>query len=187
MTTDTRSQNDKNSESPTWVLVLFLGLFAAVGTLIFWLFTVSPGWTYLSARSWVETPCKILASEVATIESRGTGNNRRETTYQVAVRYAYVVDGQEYEGTRYNLMDIATKGRKKKLSIVKKYPVGTEAKCYVDPRDPEASIIDRSASLTMLWGVLSFPFMFIGYGGIAWIGWVTFGRRVEAIKQDPQS
>ena len=81
-----------------------------MGTLFFVLLTVKPVYTYLSARSWVETPCKILASRVETRAGKAT--------------------------------------------------------CYVNPKNPEASVIDRSASLRMLWGLFPFPFMLIGYWGL---------------------
>lgn len=75
-------------------------------------------------------------------------------------------DGKRYENTRYDLMNIATDGKEEKLAIVKKYPARKETSCYVNPDNPKEAVIDRDASLKMLWGLFPLPFMLIGYVGI---------------------
>jgi hypothetical protein len=171
----------EGTELPRSVLFLFCGSFAATGTLFFVLLTVRPAYTYFAAQSWVETPCIILESKVETRKSRSE-KGRTSTTYIVAMRYSYVVDDQTYQGNRYDLMEMGTDGRQKKQAIVKKYPAGAEKTCYVNPENPQASIINRSASLKMLWGLFPLPFMLIGYVGL----WYLIFRKREPSAEHAQ-
>lgn len=173
MSIDTTDQNNNGPGVPRSVVLLFLGAMAFLGTLFFALLTVKPLSTYLSARSWVETPCKVLSSQVETKEATGTGEDRTGPTYRVAIRYSYVFNDRSYESDRYDLMEMGTGNRKENVAVVKKYPAGAEAMCYVNPGDPSESIFNRSASLKMLWGLLPLPFMVIGYWGL----WGMFFRK----------
>ena len=177
MSTDTVNEKDNNSEPSTWWLILLFGLFALAGSIMFWFMTAKPAYTYLSSQSWLETPCKILVSRVESHTQNNSGGKTTRTTHSVDIRYSYVIDGQEYEGTRYDLMGIGTPGHKKKLSIVESYPVGAVTKCYVNPRKPEDSFISRSVSLTMVTSLIfSLPLMLLGYAGLAWVCWIIYRR-----------
>lgn len=191
MSSDTVIKKDNDSEPSTWWLILLFGLFALVGTFIFWMMTARPAYLYMSSQSWVETPCKILVSRVESQTLKNSGGKSTNTTHSVDIRYAYDIDGQEYEGTCYDLMGIGSPGHKKKLSIVESHPVGSMKKCYVNPRNPEASFISRSVSLTMVSSLIfSLPIMFIGYAGLAWVCWIIFRRvrkKPEANRYDAQA
>ena len=165
---DNDSSFQVEPEIPRSVSLLFFGMFAGLGTLFFVYLSVIPVSTYLSAKSWAETPCTILASNVERKESKATADRQMhdKPKFKVAIRYSYVIDAKKYEGRRYDLMDIATVGSKDKRAIVKQYPAGRKATCYVNPKNPEEAIINRDASLQMLWGLFPLPFMLIGYWGL---------------------
>ena len=66
MVTEPLSQR-RRTGSGAGCLVVFFGLFALVGSVATWFVAVRPLSGLLAARSWVETPCTILASQVAEI------------------------------------------------------------------------------------------------------------------------
>ena len=141
----------------------FFGLFAAAGTALFYFFTVAPVLEIYDARSWIVVPCEILSSEVAASHSSDG------TTYRVAITYDYEVGGRSFTGDRYDFSLGSSSGYERKARIVERYPVGLETGCYVDPEEPEESVIDRAPGAYLLWGLFPLPFLAVGYGGLLWL------------------
>jgi hypothetical protein len=159
MVTEPLSQR-RRTGSGTGCLVLFFGLFALFGGVATWFIAVRPVAGLLAARSWVETPCTILASQVA--ESSDSDG----TTYKVDVRYAYVFEGGEYRSERYDFFDAYSSGYDGKAEVVARYPPGTRTVCYVNPADPSAAVIDRSPGPRYLVGLVPLLFLAVGVGGV---------------------
>lgn len=85
----------------------------------------------VEARSWRQVPCTILSSKV----ERHSGS-KGSSTYSVAVTYEYAIDDQRHVGTRYKFMSGSSSGRKGKAGIVRRFPAGSQAACYVNLRNP---------------------------------------------------
>ncbi len=151
-----------------FVPVFFFGLFALVGGLLGYFVTVRPLLLYFDARSWPETPCEIVSSSVGSHTSTsGSGSSKtRSTTYSVDIVYRYKVGGREYRAERYGLMSGSSSGRAAKTAIVERYPDGSRAVCYVDPKDPTEALLDRGLSAFLLIGLIPGLFFLVGLAGL---------------------
>ncbi len=117
--------------------ILFLGVFLLAGIGLAW-FLVRPVVQTVGALSWREVPCTILESGVK--EHSGSD----DTTYSVAVRYEYEVDGRLYRSDRYRFLGGSSSGYEGKAEVVAGLPVGSRQVCYVDPKDPSRAVLNRS-------------------------------------------
>lgn len=164
-------QREKNAGCGRGCLAPFFGIFLLAGAAMFYALTVQPLWGILSARNWVETPCKITSSQVA------VHNGDDGDTYSIEIRFEYTYDGRQFSGDRYHFMEgFSSGGRSGKQAIVDQYPVGAQRTCFVDPGDPSQAVIQRGMTADLLWGLLSLPFLAVGVGGV-WF--VVFGRRLK--------
>jgi hypothetical protein len=141
-------------------LGLFFSVFLTVGVVATYAFAVKPWVSVWKARDWMEVKCHILSSEVK--ESRGSDS----TTYSVAIAYVYDVEGQTYEGSRYDFTTGSSSGRKAKKEIVARYREGMEAVCFVNPQNPAESVIERAKVRDWGFGLIPLVFVLIGAGGV---------------------
>jgi len=155
------SARRRGSQSPG-CLVLFFGLFLAVGLALSYFILWKPWSQWLSARFWEETPCRIVSSQV-TESSDSDGS-----TYKVDITYTYVVEGGEIRGSSYDFMNVSSSGYDGKAAVVARYPAGTEATCWVNPKNRTQSVLSRDFSLTYLIGLFPLIFVAAGGGGIIW-------------------
>jgi len=134
-------------------LPFFLG-----GVAVIYFLGVSPLLKVVRAANWHATPCVITSSKVA---SSSDGD-----TYAVEIRYAYTVNGQQHQGTRYSFFSGYTSGYSGKSEVVQQNPAGIVATCYVNPTDPSEAVFYRGYSFDMLWGLFGVPFLLVGVGGL---------------------
>lgn len=138
-------------------MTLFFGVFAAIGALAFWGIGIRPVMRALDARSWTETPCTILTSQV----ERHSGS-KGGSTYNVAITFEYQVGRQTLRGSRYDFNSGSSSGLEGKQAVVDRFPPGARTTCWVDPNDRTRAVIDRNLGWWILWGL--FPLMFLGAG-----------------------
>jgi hypothetical protein len=138
------SQGARRGRNNWGCLVIFGGIFIVAGLAAFVLLTVPTLGRALDSRTWDETPCVILSSQVTT--SRGNKGD----TYGVAVSYRYEYGGQPYTGDRYRLIAVSSSGRAAKQRVVNQLAPGTTTVCYVDPDRPQESVLDRGIGWEML-------------------------------------
>ncbi|MBN2845750.1 MAG: DUF3592 domain-containing protein [Deltaproteobacteria bacterium] len=151
-------------------LILFFTIFFLAGSGFFIGFVVLPVANMIRATSWVETPCKILASKVKTHD--GDDGD----TYSVYVCFEYYfapptnaeAEKKRYVSERYSFMVGSTSGYSGKEEIVKRYPVGSKRTCYVNSSDPNEAVIDPGFQWGMLFGLIPVVFMVIGGAGLFW-------------------
>jgi hypothetical protein len=149
-------------------LVLFFGVFLAIGCLFSYFVLWQPWSQWLSARFWEATPCRIESSQV--VESSDSDGS----TYKVDVTYSYEVEGAVIRGTRYDFLKMSSSGYDGKAAIVARYPPGTQATCWVNPKNRTESVLSRDFSLSYLVGLFPLIFVAVGAGGIVWAlrqGW----------------
>ena len=84
--------------------LIFLGIFYLVGFGILG-FSLWSAWQSTQAASWLTTPGTV--ADISLKES----SDSEGTSYHVDVRYAYVVDGVDYEGTRVAFGYAGSSGR----------------------------------------------------------------------------
>lgn len=158
-----------------WGCVLGPALFLLVG-LAFAAFFVVPASRVVASRWWDPVPCEILSSRVVS-HSGDDG-----ATYSVEVRYRYEVDGRSFQGRRYRFLGGSSSGHEGKQKVVDALPPGSTATCWVDPDDPEQSVLDRGLSWEYLFALLPLVFVALGAGGL-WVAWES--RRRKRAKARP--
>lgn len=138
------------------------------------------GWsivrTVVARVAWTEVPCEVLESRV---ESHPGDDG---TTYSVAVRYRYAVDGRTYESDRYDFFQVSSSGYDGKARIVASLPPGSVAACRVDPDDPAEAVLSTGFRWAFLLILFPLPFLAVGAGGIAFVlfGGRGIGERIGA-------
>ena len=109
------------------------------------------------ARHWQAVPCEILAGEFATSDGERW----------LDLQYRYEIDGRSYTGGTLDLMpgsmgdDVVWEEQ-----LLARHPPGSTAECWVDPDDPQRSVLDREHGSHVSGRLLlmAFPFGFIGAG-----------------------
>ena len=110
------------------------------------------------ARSWQETPCTIVSSKV------GHHSGGKGPTFSVKIIYRYDFNRREYQSNRYGIMGhFSSSGSSGKAEIVERYPAGSKSVCFVNPADPTESLLDRSITANILWGLLGLIFAVVGF------------------------
>jgi len=138
---------------------LFFGVFLLAG-LGFLGFFAGPAIHVFQARSWEAVPCEIVESHVAS--HRGDDS----TTYSVEVTYRYDAGGWEHTGNRYRFLGGSSSGYEGKQRVVDSLPPGTRTTCWVDPDNPDESVLDRGLHAEYLFALLPLIFVAVGAGGI---------------------
>jgi hypothetical protein len=157
---------------PSGCLVAFFAVFFLVGFAAFYFTTLRPAMQSLTARSWTETTCTVLSSQV------GEHPGSKSTTYSVDVVYTYSFDGQPYQAHRYGFLGGSSSGRTGKEEIVARYPPGARVSCWVDPAHPDQAVLNRDPSAEWLFGLIPLVFLIIGACGMAWS--YAAGQRAKA-------
>lgn len=140
--------------------IVFFGIFALVGGGMLYPLTIRPLAKTVSARNWVETPCKIIYAKVRT--HRGD----ESTTYSIDIFYEYQFDGETYKSSRYGFVGGSSSGRAAKAEVVNYYNKAKNPICYVNPKDPTEAVLKRGLRLGLLLCLFPLPFLAIGVGGI---------------------
>jgi hypothetical protein len=154
--------SEKGGAPPRWMPAAFFGLFLAAGLGAFYAIGLRPLGQVLEARAWLETPCTVVSSQV----KRHQGS--KGATYSVNILYAYEVGGREYRANRYHFMGGSSSGQAGKAEVVGRYPPGSKAVCYVNPRDPTDAVLERGFTADLCWGFLPLIFVLIGAGGLVY-------------------
>lgn len=143
-----------------------------VGPVVFFLFFLGVGLAFIAfgflpavlkiieARSWVQTPCQIISSSIVT-QSGDDGS-----TYRVDIFYSYVFNDREYKSSQYQFSRVSSSGYQSKADVVRQYPAGREALCYVDPDEPSRAVIDRGWTADLWFMLIPGVFVLVGAGGV---------------------
>jgi hypothetical protein len=110
----------------------------------------------IDSSDWPAVPCRIISSTVRESSSTETG-----VTFDVDVRYTYVVDGREYEGDRYAVATSLLYSEAR--DIVAGLPVGKQTECYVDPADPTRAVLVRGGHQAVIGFWIVAAFILVGF------------------------
>jgi hypothetical protein len=133
--------------------------FALIGGLFTYLMWLRPWLDTRASTNWIEKPCVIRSSGLKT-HSGGDGG----PTYSIDITYAYVIDGEEFIGTRYDFTNSTSSSRGWRKRVVDAYPPGRKTVCYVNPDDPLDSVLLREMSSDAWFGLLGGVFVLVGVG-----------------------
>lgn len=152
----TRKPGKKKAAEWVGVGVGVILMVAGLALLVFWI-----GPLFMEARdarTWVEVPCQIISSKVRSHDSDDG------TTYSVDIHYRYRFDGEVYDSNRYSFIGGSSSGYGDKAAIVRSYPSGSEAVCYVNPDNPARAVIQPEVGLGYLLGLI--PLGMMAGGGV---------------------
>lgn len=115
-----------------------------------------------ASERWLDAPGKVIASQV---EMRGV---RGESGYYVPlVRYAYVVNGREREGSRLRFGMTTARSRRGAEAMLAPYPAGADVKVRYDPDNPDQSALEPGkASSNLLIAAIACVLLCLGGGAI---------------------
>jgi hypothetical protein len=151
------NHRDTRHKAATGGTRVFGAVFTLIGGLVLYFAAIAPALKMLAARSWVPVECTILTSEVG----RHSGS-KGSTTYSINITYRYEFEGRSWESARYNFFTGSSSGYEGKAAVVRQYPPGARATCWVNPQQPSEAVLDRSPSALMLFGLLGLLFLGIG-------------------------
>lgn len=120
--------------------------------------------------AWKPVPCTIVNSSIATVS---------EGTYSFSAEYTYERDGRLYTGRRYRCGSETHRFDKasEKAPLLRQYPAGIVATCYVNPDNPAEAVLTREDGRFPWLGVLFLcPFAAVGLG-VAFGPWIAWARR----------
>jgi hypothetical protein len=138
----------------------FFAIFALAGTVMFYLISYPMVSEFISSRTWQTVPCTIVSSSVK--ESTDDDGS----TYKAAISYSYTYNNTNYRGDRYNFNIGYSSGSAGKQRIVDAYPVGLNTTCYVNPSNPNKSVLNNEFSPYLLLALFPLPFLAVGFGGL---------------------
>ena len=164
----TRPIPTRRSGQARGCLVLFSLIFLGIGGVASYFVLWRPASKLLAARSWTETECTVLSSEVATVSS-SDGD-----TYKVDIHYTWIAGGAAHESNRYDFMEASSSGTAGKQKIVDRYPPGARVPCWFNPDDPAEAVLSRGFSPVYLIGLL--PLLFVAVGLVTLILTIRGGQ-----------
>jgi hypothetical protein len=140
-------------------LILGVAVFTVFMGVISWLVLSPVVSLAIQAQKWSETPCRIEESKLTRAYRKGTGGRGSPRLHLV---YSYNVGGKDYLSKRYAIMDGFLTGEFGINSVLKRHPVGTETRCYVNPENPSESLLHRGFRMFMLLPVVPLLFFLLG-------------------------
>ena len=152
----------KASKSRYAVGAVFL-IFALAGAGMLYPLSILPIRRTIDARSWIETPCKVLDGRVLSHEGD------ESTTYSVYILYEYEFAGQLYKSDTYSFIIGSSSGHQGKSRVVESYKKAARPLCYVNPRKPYEAVLKRGFHPFLLFTLLPLLFLAIGLGGLFYI------------------
>ena len=142
--------------------VLFLVLFVAGGALGYFVFFPAVYKSFTSGN-WIAADCVVQSSRVQRHESDDG------TTYSVDIAYTYVYQGHTYRSNRYKFIGGSSSGYYGKAEVVKQYPKGGHATCYINPSDPSEAVLKRELGAEIFFGLIPLVFMLVGFFGFVYL------------------
>lgn len=139
---------------------IFYGVFALVGSLLFFVFFVRPAIQMVESRDWPSVPCVVISSETQYHSGSHGG------TYSINIFYRYTVNGREYKSNRYGFMTGSSSGYEGKAAVVRQFPPGRATVCFVNPNQPWEAVLNRGFTSDMWFGMIPLVFLLIGGGGL---------------------
>lgn len=149
--------------------LVFLAFFGA--GLLFLVFIGREVFKRADTYRWPAVPCAIISSKVVTDTSS-------ESPYRLAVHYSYKIGDKSYQGERAKLSPVRSGNYTEVSRLAQKYAPSSPQVCYVNPRNPNDAVLQRSSLWFAL--LLAFPLPFILIGGVGVVGMWKNGKTADA-------
>lgn len=126
-----------------WVTVGF-GSLILILTLYFAYALLWSSLRQAQAAGFIPVSATVLASSVEESSMRIGSGGGSVRTFRPLIRYAYAVDGVNYESDRFHFTGPAWKDRDAALAAAARYPVGAPVTAHYDPSDPAVAVLDAT-------------------------------------------
>ena len=143
-----------------YIAAVFFLIFALAGAGMLYPLSILPIARTIDAKSWIETPCKVLDARVRSHKGDDS------TTFSVYILYEYTFEGQTYKSDRYSFVGGSSSGRKGKARVVANYRNAREPVCYVNPDSPHEAVLKRGFHVGLLLALVPLPFLLVGLIGL---------------------
>lgn len=154
------SSRANNPVTGLWAMAGGSVVFLLAGLAVTYALLVRPAFRVFAASSWTELPCEIVSSRVQ-CHSDSDGS-----TYRVDIVFRYSRSGRTFTSNRYDFSTGSTSGFAEKAAVVRRYPAGTQARCFVDPANPGSAVIERGFTPVMWFGLFPLLFVLAGAAGL---------------------
>jgi len=121
-------------------VLLLIGL--AINYFVFWL----PWRDSRAAQSWVDTPCRIIASDVKVVDEGG----RSGKTFYIDITYQYQIPGGHRFSSEYDFTGGFRRSWNSCEEVVQRYPAGQQSVCYVNPQNYSEAVLSRSIEISWI-------------------------------------
>ncbi len=148
-------------------------LFAAIGGAVFVPMALVPSIRLATATTWKATPCTIASSSM---RSWSTDDG---TSYGADVLYEYQAGDHVWRSNRVSFFSFLSSGHAEARATLDQYPERSSATCWVDPRDPSRSVLERTFRPKHLLGLIPLVFILAG-SAVANHGWKQMRMRRAA-------
>jgi hypothetical protein len=163
---------------------LLFAMLLLAGGVVFWEFFLEPWRDVLDALRWDVTPCQIQESAVEPVRRgpatpRGPAEGARGgrptpvapsaaegDTHRAVVRYRYTYDGISRVSQRIWFIRSDTGSYAEMKQIVDRYPQGSTAECFVNPRAPHYAVLEREFRPVLLLAVFPLSIGVLGLAGL---------------------
>ncbi len=139
-------------------------LFIAIGGGVFVPMALVPSIRLAASTTWQATPCTIVGS---TMRSWSTDDG---TSYRADVLYEYQASDRRWRSNTVEFFSFLSAGHDDAHEILGRYPDRSPASCWVNPRDPSKSVLERELRLKHLIGLIPLVFVLAGWA-VARHGW----------------
>jgi len=123
-----------------------------------------------ASRDWPTVPGRVVRSEIRA--------NRRANGlpgFRTLIRYAYVVDDEEYEGREVAGGEFPYRSARSANRRVAAYPVGELVTVRYSPDDPEIAVLETAMSIDVLYLPVMTGLLLLGaLAMVSWGGWQLF-------------
>ncbi|HSP43161.1 MAG TPA: DUF3592 domain-containing protein [Luteolibacter sp.] len=131
-------------------------LFGLPGVLLLCFFSVPVWLESIQARSWKETPATVVWSR---IRQSTSGGKNRTTTHRADVCYEYHAAGRTWRQNRMYPGNVRFHTSGGGREMVAAHPPGKPIRCFVDPANPERSVLIPEPGAMMLLTLFPVPFI----------------------------
>jgi hypothetical protein len=150
------SQKASSGRGPKFMIGFGL-LFVAIGGGAFVPMALVPSIRLAVSTTWQATPCTIVSSSM---RSWSTDDG---TSYRADVLYEYQVGEHFWRSNRVEFFGFLSTGYAEARKILGRYPDRSSATCWVNPRNPSKSVLERQFRPKHLLGLI--PLVFVLAGG----------------------
>ena len=131
-------------------------LFVAIGSAVFVPMTLLPSIRIAVSMTWEATPCTIVSTSM---RSWSTDDG---TSYRADVLYVYRAAGKEWRSNRFDYFSFLTTGYADARAVLDRHPEGSSTTCWIDPGNPNRSVLERQFRPKHLLGLIPLVFVIAG-------------------------